>query len=96
MKFLQRRFHQDLRQDFHQDFFQLNLTPCSKGNSGTQTFVDHISWQVCSHAKIKFIFSVIILLRPGMRNAFNMLLISLSTMDSFFIILAIGDYSIAR
>ena len=39
---------------------------------------------------------MVILLKPGMRNAFNMLLISLSTMDSFFIILAIWDYSIAR
>ena len=41
-------------------------------------------------------FSVVILLKPGMRNAFNMLLVSLSTMDNFWIILAIGDYSITR
>ena len=38
--------------------------------------------------------SVVILLKPGMRNTFNMLLVSLSAMDSLYIIIAIA-YSVA-
>jgi hypothetical protein len=41
-------------------------------------------------------FSVIILSKPKMRNSFNQLLITLSTMDSIFIVVALVDYSFAR
>ena len=40
--------------------------------------------------------SVIILSKPKMFNSFNQLLITLSTLDSIFIVLAIYDYSWVR
>lgn len=42
------------------------------------------------------ILSIVILSKPDMYNSFNQLLITLSTMDSIFIILAIVDFSITR
>lgn len=42
------------------------------------------------------ILSIVILSKPDMYNSFNQLLITLSTMDSVFIILAIVDYSLNR
>ena len=40
--------------------------------------------------------SIVILSKPDMYNSFNNLLITLSTMDSVFIVLAIFDYSVSR
>ena len=40
--------------------------------------------------------SIMVLSKPVMYNAFNQLLITLSTMDSIFIILAILDYAFIR
>lgn len=42
------------------------------------------------------VFSIVILSKPDMYNAFNQLLIALSTLDSVFIFLAIVDYSLTR
>ena len=42
------------------------------------------------------VFSIVILSKPDMYNAFNQLLIALSTLDSIFIFLAIVDYSLTR
>ena len=40
--------------------------------------------------------SIVVLSKPDMYNCFNQLLITLSTMDSVFIILAMIDYSFNR
>ena len=42
------------------------------------------------------VLSIVILSKPDMYNAFNNLLIALSTTDSIFILLAIMDYSFTR
>ena len=42
------------------------------------------------------VFSIVILSKPEMYNAFNQLLIALSTLDSIFIFLAIIDSSLTR
>ena len=68
----------------------INGSPCSPPHPAT------VNVKPPSSLFLLMVISVIILSKPKMFNSFNQLLITLSALDSVFIVLALYDYSWVR